>query len=369
MLNDKYIYNYCFAIVKKNTIFGLLSNKQLKRIKYFILFFIFLSIFFVNNTIAQDIHFSQYYASPMSLSPSETGYTNYNWRFSNNYRTQWNAIGIPYRTISVGIDMPVKLKPKSCLGIGAFVVNDNSGISKLTVNKVYLSTAYIRTINKKNHLSIGLQLGYVFKNFSMKGLTLPDQFNRSTGEFDPDYPTSHRDYYEDLNYIDINTGISYFHNDGKLNPYGGISLFHINTPKETFLNSANTKLPIRMAMYGGVKINLPYNLMFNPQIFTMHNKKAGDWILGALMYYYISDKFLLRNIFGGMHTRTTFNNLDAIIVTGGVNVYGFDIGISYDLNISKLRFATKFKGAFEISLIYKDISKKTAKITLPCDRY
>jgi type IX secretion system PorP/SprF family membrane protein len=319
--------------------------------------------------MSQDIHFSQFYASPLSLNPAETGFFDANWRFSNNYRTQWSAIGVPFRTISVGFDKPFRLNSKSDLGLGVFVVNDNSGHSKLTVNKIFLSTSYIRHIKKYHSLSFAIQVGYVFKSFSGGGLTFPDQFNPGTGVFDPELQTNFRDYDNDLNYPDINAGISYSYNSGNIRPYAGVSIFHLNTPKESFLNSSESKLPIRMVFNGGLNISLSDNLVLNPNFLTMYNKKASDWIFGSLLYYYIPNKNIFRSIFVGLHTRTALHNFDAVITTAGVNIFGFEIGVSYDINISHLRAATKYRGAIELSLIYKDISKKPIKITIPCDRY
>jgi hypothetical protein len=37
----------------------------------------------------QDIHFSQYYASPLSLNPANTGNYDGDWRLMNSYRQQW----------------------------------------------------------------------------------------------------------------------------------------------------------------------------------------------------------------------------------------------------------------------------------------
>ncbi|MBL7808489.1 MAG: type IX secretion system membrane protein PorP/SprF, partial [Saprospiraceae bacterium] len=55
---------------------------------------------------AQDIHFSQFYQSPLNLNPAMTGVMNCNHRFVANYRNQWASIlkNRAYNTYSASYD-------------------------------------------------------------------------------------------------------------------------------------------------------------------------------------------------------------------------------------------------------------------------
>jgi len=340
-------------------------------LKKFIFFLSLVTIFWGTTpkiTLAQDIHFSQFYASPLSINPAETGFFNGNWRFTNNYRTQWSAIGIPYQTISGGLDKPFKVNQTSKFGMGAFFVNDNSGASNLNVNKIFVSCNYIFTVDNIHTFGIGVQAGYVLKSFSMTGLSLPSQFNTITGYFDPNLPNNTDSWDENINYTDINAGMNYSLSVNKSKTYFGAALFHINTPVESFLRQ-DQRLPMRIVFNGGVYFPLKNKLYLNPSFLTMYHKRASDWVFGALFHYVFTEPGVFDKIFAGAHARYSLNNIDAVIFTGGLSVYGFDIGVSYDVNISALQAATNNKGALEISLIYKNISKTLNTITLPCDRY
>lgn len=331
---------------------------------------LFCGIFCSHIAKAQDIHFSQYYASPISLNPAETGNFDGNWRFTNNYRTQWSAIGIPFKTISAGFDKPFKLKKQgSKLGLGVFFVNDKSGSSQLTVNKLYMSGNYMMTIDDTHQFGIGLQIGYVVKAFTLNGLTVPSQFNETDGIFDSDMPNNIDTWDENINYPDFNFGLSYKGKVGNLIPYGGIALFHINNPQESFLRDDENKLPVRFVIHGGVEYALRENIILKPNLLTMYHKRAGDWVIGSLGYYLMPEESLIDRAFGGIHMRTSFSTFDALIFTGGVSLYGFDVGLSYDVNVSNLNAATNSRGAFEISIIYKDLTKTLTQVALPCDRY
>jgi len=322
----------------------------------------------LQTVVAQDIHFSQFYASPMSLNPAETGFFDGNWRFTNNYRTQWSAIGIPYKTISAGFDKPFKLKKDSKIGLGVFFVNDNSGASNLTVNKLFLSGNYIFTVDDTHTFGLAVQLGYIVKSFTLNGLTVPSQFNTISGFYDPNLPNNVNTWDENINYADFNAGVNYSGKFGKYTPYGGIGIFHITNPTESFLR-AEDKLPMRIVFNAGAIIPIKENIYLKPNLLTMYHKRAGDWVLGTLGYYLLPEQNMIDKAFAGVHTRYSFNNFDSMIFTGGVGLYGFDVGISYDVNISSLKVATNSRGAFEISIIYKNITQSLTRVALPCDRY
>ena len=55
----------------------------------------FLLIVTANVLKAQDIHFSQYFNSPLSLNPAQTGNFDGNWRIVGNTRDQWRALNYP----------------------------------------------------------------------------------------------------------------------------------------------------------------------------------------------------------------------------------------------------------------------------------
>ena len=54
---------------------------------------------------------------------------------------------------------------------------------------------------------------------------------------------------------------------------------------------------------------------------------------------------------------------DALIISGRVDVGGLSIGLSYDLNISKLTPATNLNGGPEVSLLYTGNFRKKNNTT------
>ena len=61
---------------------------------------------FVASVSAQDIHFSQFFATPL-LNPANSGRHDGRWRAGLNYRNQWQSVTAPWRTFDLYGDMRV----------------------------------------------------------------------------------------------------------------------------------------------------------------------------------------------------------------------------------------------------------------------
>ena len=76
--------------------------KKLKNI--FVLLF---SLNIVGTTNAQDPSFSQFFSSPLNVSPALTGNINTKWRMISNYRNQWIGQNNPYTTGTASFDSKI----------------------------------------------------------------------------------------------------------------------------------------------------------------------------------------------------------------------------------------------------------------------
>src|SRR4051812_3573576 len=128
----------------------------------------------VSAAYAQDIHYSQFNASPQNLNPAQTGLFNGDWRFVGNFRSQWSVIPVPYRTFSIASDTRLKTSLKNDAVAAGIVVNtDKSGDSKFTTSQVYLSGSYIKKLDKDSthFISVAVQPGITSKSFNVNALT------------------------------------------------------------------------------------------------------------------------------------------------------------------------------------------------------
>src|ERR1035437_1812077 len=155
-----------------------------------------------NLLMGQDIHFSQYFNSPLNVNPAQTGNFEGDWRAVVNYRDQWSALNLPYRTTMASFDQQLSLNHEH-LSVGGYLVNDRSGNPVLKTNKVFISGAYYKTISN-HYLSVGLQIGYVLKRIDQ--YTLNEDWSQVDGAFKA------KSYPDDmLSYLDMNFGVNWKH--------------------------------------------------------------------------------------------------------------------------------------------------------------
>jgi type IX secretion system PorP/SprF family membrane protein len=322
----------------------------------------------LGSVVAQDIHFSQFYASPLTLNPANTGNFEGDWRIANNYRTQWKVIGNPFVTNAIAFDKQFHLFSDN-IGAGIVFVNDQSGDALLQVNKFLLSGAYRRAFNGHN-VSVGVQGGIVMKSFSIDALTFPDQFDMTTGYFSSQLSHNEPNVNNQMTYVDLNAGVMWDKKFGKIHPRGGVSFFHLNTPNESFFNVSND-LKMRQIISGGARFELGSKFYVDPNFLVMTTTKATDVLIGSLLgYKFEKNAVNAKSFFIGMEVRDGLErNTDAAVAITGMEFKHLYVGVSYDINVSELEALTNRRGAFEVAVIYTALSTVLTKSAIPCDRY
>lgn len=314
----------------------------------------------------QDIHFSQYFNSPMLINPAYTGNFDGDWQASAAYRNQWKSLVQPFRTLAVTYERQLYIGSHH-LSAGLLLLNDNSGNIALKSNQIILSGAYHRTIN--NHiLHAGVQAGYVHKVVDFGNTTFPDQWDPVLGYYNPALSSGVEDG-DRLSYLDMNFGMMWQKKISKFTPEAGFSLFHLNYPKESFYGD-NRHIPLKWAVHTGIKYDMTPGFYITPAILLMNQAQASDYVVGFNAGFSVSPNTSgVHALNAGIYLRNMItSNTDAIILMAGTTVRNIRIGISYDLNISTLQTYSNNRGAFEISLVYRSISTILNTFTIPCER-
>lgn len=322
------------------------------------------------TTSAQDIHFSQYYASPLTLNPAMTANINGMFRANFNYRTQWftvptqNAIS-PYQTIHAAFDMPILRNrlEHDAFGFGVSFYNDRAGDGALTTNSVLASIAYHKAVDRygKARIGLGIQAGMAMKQVNLNKLLFEEQYDELG--LNPAYFNGESNFNsKPIIYPDVNIGVLWQHTPSStFRYYAGYAINHIAKPKESFLADGGNRLGFRHVAHGGAEIFLG-NGYFSlaPTFLFMLQKQAQQYNIGLGLNYRINDNL---DIFGGGMYRIK----DAVILNIGTEFYGCRVGLSYDINHSDLRNATRAQGALEISAIY--IFKKERESDIQYEKY
>ena len=316
---------------------------------------------------AQDPHFSQFFASPLTLNPAFTGKFDGTWRVAANHRDQWPSIPKAYVTSSASVDFAIlkdRIPAGDVFGIGFSGLSDQSADAALKLNYGSLSMSYHKALDEDgfNTIGAGFQATYTSAILDFSKLTFEDQLSQN-GFTNP--TAENLSNGNSQNYFDVNAGILYSGStNGINNYYAGASVYHINKPSLSFIDKT-WNLSSRITVHGGGSFSVGDNLSLSTSaIFQFQNKTTETVIGGALSTNVNSDLLNPTSVFAGSWIRFG----DAIIPYIGIEISGLRIGASYDINTSKLKAATASRGGSEFSLIYIKKPSTNGK-GIPCPKF
>lgn len=316
---------------------------------------------------AQDIHLTQFYTNQQNLNPAMVGMHDGDYRIVGNYRHQWPEINKPITTGMIAFDKKFFFF-KDEIDAGIFIANDNYAPFSLNTFKIYLTGAYEKII-KGHEVRAGIQLGAAVRSTDLSSQTFPQQWVYQDGQFDQSVDNGENNIRPTQAFFDMNLGFAWSHQFKKFKPTVGFSIFHVNRPKDTYFTEQAERLRTRQSVH--VLVDVPINKTFSaePQFLYMWTTKVSDMVLGGHVKYHF-EKSVVKHIYLGVLYRGGFGrNSDAVAPVIGGHIKNFDVGLSYDLNVSSLSAQTSQKTTFELSLVYTAplfISKTKA---IPCDRY
>lgn len=304
----------------------------------------------------QDLHFSQFFNSPLSTNPANTGFIpDGDYRLGVNYRNQWSSVmALPYKTMSAFGDMQIMQKEDNTgwVGIGGLILRDVAGSGNLTSTKVYGSVAYHQMIDAGSLVSLGFNVGWANKQINVSNLKFPDQFDGHF--FDNHLPTSVNLDKNNINYLDIQVGANYayFPND-MIYVNAGFSTMHVNRPRESFFTAQpgiDNRIPMRHNAFINASFKLNDQWIINPNVYFSTQARATELVGGMNAHYNLSgdgEKVLI----GGLYYR----HKDAVIPMIGLGIKDYNFSFTYDATISTLKNYNNTRGAFEFSLIKQGV--------------
>ncbi len=321
-----------------------------------------------SQLLAQDIHYAQFYNSPLLVSPAFSGHFKGNFRAILNLRHQWSSVGELYTTTSFSLDTRSfdNNLEANALGFGLVLLTDKSGPADLTYTKVAGSVSYSKFIgvDSKHMVAVGVQGGYYQWDIDETKLRFESQF--SDLDFDDDKQSG-----EDLTNMsiakpDFQAGFIYQYSPHKrLSIYGGLTFFHLTRPNESILNEFD-KVSLRSMYQSGGEFMLTRKLSVDPAILIMRQNKAFELNFGGKVSYRYGYKMKHIKLGWGAWYRA----IDAVVLMTQINYRKYQLGLSYDINFSKLTPASRFRGGPEISIIYIDLfGRHHVDPILPCTRF
>jgi type IX secretion system PorP/SprF family membrane protein len=304
---------------------------------------------------AQDLHFSQFFNSPLSTNPANTGFIpDGDYRLGVNFRDQWSSImAVPYKTMSAFGDVQIMKNSDQTgwVGIGGLVLRDVAGSGNLTSTKLYGSVAYHQMLGYASLLSLGFNVGYANKRINTANLKFPDQFDGRF--FDNKLPTSVLLDKNNIDYLDMQVGMNYAYFPNEKAYFNtGFSVHHVNRPEESFFESSSMSNRISRRYIGFLNGSFMVNdqWIINPNAYFTMQAKSSELVAGVNAHYNLSGdgEYVLM---GGLYYRLK----ESIIPLVGLGYKDYVFSFTYDATMSTLKDYNNTRGAYEFSLVKQGV--------------
>ncbi|HEV8505883.1 MAG TPA: PorP/SprF family type IX secretion system membrane protein [Chitinophagaceae bacterium] len=317
---------------------------------------------------AQDPSFSQFFSSPLNINPALTARINSDWRVISNFRDQWIGPASPYATGTISYDtkvlqnkIPNVHEEKNTLGLGGMLMYDYAmdGIMKSVYASANMSYNIVLADGPVVHrLGTGFGATYGRRTVDFSRLTWEEQWVGYAG-FNKNLPTGETALVNMKGFFSANAGLVYSMTSEKSNLDVGVAGFHLNTPKQTYLEDPNQRLAMRQVVHANFETFLNPGVVLNVNGITQFQKDANYYSFGAGLGYYVpSNPDVILN------AGVWYWSKNAVIPYIGFAYKDFQLGLSYDVTISKLNQASIKPKTFELSLIYR--GTKDTPFGIPC---
>ncbi len=314
-----------------------------------------LTILFVGiskNISAQDLHYSQFYNAPSTISPALTGIFNGDQRVSVSVRDQWRSVPVPWFTATIAYDQKYysKKSKNSFFGIGGSLNYDRQGNSNLTLTNLNLSGSYNYVINSNNVISLGLLVGFATRGFDVGNLTWDKQWDGL--QFVPGSSGGEDFDLQRVALFENGAGLNYRLQLNKRTKIDlGVGGFHLIAPDVTYTGSSAVlpRLPRRFSAYGIGSIGLTDKLDFQVDGMAQFQGPYREYLIGGYLNYFLNRQagksIAVR---AGVGYRTS----QALYPKVALQYNQVFVAFSYDIDLSEFSQHTSGRGGPELHFQY-----------------
>ena len=335
--------------------------------KYILTFIILFAITLVH---AQDPHFSQFFASPLTINPALTGNANSDLRVFSNYRQQWLGNTTSYNTGTLSIDSRLfkeQLGDKRVLGIGGFFMTDQSLNGYFKSTYASINTSYMIALDEAGQHNIGIGLAGIYgdRRLDFSQLTFSEQFG--SGGFNTALPTGESSLASLKPYMSVASGLIYRYRADETDIDFGVSGYHYNKPKQSFLSdSLGNTLPTRFVTHFNMENYFSENFSLSTNAIFQTQASQSYFAAGAILNFGAMDQNEGKIFSAGLFVRSD----DAIFPYVGLIVDRLQFGFTYDVAVSNLKTSSYTPRTFELSVIYHVANKNLKERKLiRCSRW
>lgn len=305
---------------------------------------------------AQDPHFSQFYASPLYLSPSFAGTSKTKSRVALNYKNQWPEVDQAFVTYGFSFDHYFS---EIRSGIGFLFLRDIAGVGNLSTINIGAQYAYDFRVLEDLHIRPGLHMYYTQRSIDFSKLMFYDELDETIqmtlvappeeSKADVDFATSVMGYSDAY--------------------WGGITVDHMLRANQS-LYGEKSLIPVKYSVFGGARIPLKEKLLLSYEeslTAAFLYKQQGDFQQLQLGAYYHKNPLVFGLWYRGIPVFKENPGSDALIFLMGYKIDNLSVGYSYDFTLSSLRNMTG--GSHEISLNWnfeiREFKKRPTAVPCP----
>lgn len=323
---------------------------------------ILFSMMAIHVSMAQDMHFSQFFAMPIQINPANAG-IDYDLDMGIIHRSQWGAVAKPFTSYGVSVSgKPAQKKRRGSLGLGFDCYYDKSGDASFVSLQTGFNIAYSVRLDEYSSLSAGIKLNYNQRSINNTNFQWGEQYDGKS--YNSSLATGEQlGNLQRLNFFDVAGGLNYRYKKGEKNMSSntirifdiGISGFHINKSDVAFYKSEANKLGTRALVYFQGTIGIDNtNVCLLPKAYFQVQGTQTEYVAGMLVSIKPKNEskvtgYVLSNVF---NIGVLYRGKDAVIGVLQYEIKNYVIGLSYDVNVSKLTTSSTGRGAYEISLRY-----------------
>lgn len=336
---------------------------QLKKICLFIA-----SSFVYVFADSQDLNFSQFYEQPLLRNPALGGIFDCNVRVKSVFRNQWQSVTVPYRTVGLSAEMKFPGNAGSWHNFGLQVMYDVAGDSRLRRTMVLPGYSFHLQIAQDRYLSMGVLAGPVSTQFDPSKLMWDDQF--VNGQFSPLNPTRQVIKNTNRTYAELAIGMVYTQPIGELGDwYAGASIYHANKPIVSFDAPNNDRLDRKFGLNAGLTVPSGGRNAFTLYADAFKQGTQRQVMFGSLYTFSLADEYYDDKNKTSLHFGAAYRWDDAFIPIVKLDYRQLSFGMSYDVNVSKLKTASQSRGGFELTLSYRNCTIGAEHNDLPCPKF
>jgi type IX secretion system PorP/SprF family membrane protein len=243
---------------------------------------------------------------------------------------------------------------------------DIAGDSKYSALTAGLALTYIKSISFRNNsfIAVGIMPGVIQNSIDYNALYYDNQWNGN--QYDPTLPHNELLGKSSSANFDLSIGAQWFYQQSVRQFYNaGFSISHLTQPKIDLFASNNIRLNTKYLFHLASKIPVSNDLDLVPSLMMSFQGPYYETMFGTLLKYNRSTNYMEET---SLNFGLFYRYADALVVMTGFEYKNINFGLSYDINLSRLRIASHVLGGLEFAVSYtfnRNNNKRVKEIPCP----